>query len=97
MEEPILLNFLNLFTSFCPALFEKTAFHFSLGLGPFILHFLKILLFQKSHSLFKLTFRATQLQQRPMYDILPKALFCILMSSTNLELNALPIAAGQYL
>ena len=39
---------------------------------------------------------ATQLQQRPKFDIFEKALFCILVSSSNLVLNAVPIAAGEY-
>ena len=49
------------------------------------------------HLFFKLIFRATQLRQSPKYDIFPKALFCTLVSSTELGVNAVPIAAGQYL
>ena len=50
-----------------------------------------------SHSLFKLTFKATQLQKTPEYDIFKKILFCTLASSMNLGLNAVPVAARQYL
>ena len=40
-----------------------------------VLHFLKISLFQKTHSLFKLIHRAAQLQQTPKYDIFQKGIF----------------------
>ena len=62
-----------------------------------MLHFLKILVFEKAHSLFKLIFKATPLQKVPEYDIFQKALFCTLASSMNLGLNAVPVVAGQYL
>ena len=55
------------------------------------------LLFEKSHLLFKLIFRATQLQKKSEYDIFQKTLFCSLVSSLNLGLNAVPVATGQYL
>ena len=42
-------------------------------------------------------FKATKLQKVPKYDIFQKKLFCTLASSMNLELNAVPVAAGQYL
>ena len=37
------------------------------------------------------------LQQKLKFDIFQKALFCTKASSTNLVLNTVPIAAGQYL
>ena len=55
------------------------------------------LIFENAHSLYKFTFKATQLQKIPEYDIFQKTLFCILASSMNLELNAVPVAAEQYL
>ena len=76
---------------------EETDFHFYFGPDLLILFFLKILVFQKTHSFFKLIFRAMQLQQ-PKHNIFQKALFCALASSTKLLLNAVLIAAGgQYL
>ena len=92
----ISLNFMNLSTALGPILSEETDFHFYFGPDLLILYFLKILVFQKTHSLFKLIFRAMQLQ-RPKHNILQKTLFCTLASSTKLVLNAVPIAAGQYL
>ena len=97
IEKPILLNFVNLSPTFCPRLSEETNLHLWLGPDPLILHFLKFLVFEKSHSLFKLIFKATQLQKIPEYDIFQKTLFCTLASSMNLGLNAVPVAAGQYL
>ena len=61
---------------------DETDFHLWLGPDPLILHFLKILVFQKAHLLFKLI------------DIFQKTLFCTLESSMNLGLNAVPVAAG---
>ena len=76
---------------------EETDFHLYFGPDLLILFFLKILVFQKTHSFFKLIFRAMQLQQ-PKHNIFQKALFCALASSTKLLLNAVLIAAGgQYL
>ena len=63
----------------------------------FFLHFLKILIFEIAHSLFKLIFKATQLEKVPEYEIFQKTLFCTLVSSMTLRLNAVPVAAGQYL
>ena len=63
----------------------------------FFLHFLKILIFEIAHSLFKLIFKATQLEKVPEYEICQKTLFCTLASSMTLRLNAVPVAAGQYL
>ena len=61
-----------------------------------ILHFLKILVFSKTYSFFKLIFRTNQFQQRPKY-IFQKVLFYTSVSRTNSGLKALLIAAGQYL
>ena len=49
IEKPILLNFMTLSPNFCPRLSEETDFHFYLRLEPCILHFLKILVFDKFH------------------------------------------------
>ena len=54
-------------------------------------------MFGFTHSLFKLIFKATQLQKIPESDIFQKTLFCTLASSMNLGLNGVPAAAGQYL
>ena len=97
IEKPVLLNFVNLSSIFCPRLSEETDFHFQLGPDPLILQFLKILVFENAHSLFKLIFKANQLQKVPEYDILQKTLFWTLSSSMNLGLNAVPVIAGQYL
>ena len=70
---------------------------FQLGPDSLILHSRKNLVLQEIHSLFKLIFSATQLKQRPGYDIFQKALFYTLASSKKLRLNAVPIVAGQYL
>ena len=51
-----------------------------------ILHFMKFLVFEKSRSLWKLIFKATQLQKIHEYDIFQKTLFCTLVSSMNLTL-----------
>ena len=91
----ISLNFMNLSTALGPILSEETDFHFYFGPDLLILYFLKILVFQKTRSL-KLIFRAMQLR-RPKHNILQKTLFCTPASSTKLVLNAVPIAAGQYL
>ena len=58
---------------------------------------MRFLLFKKSHSLFKLRFKSTQLEKIPKYDIFQKVLFFILASNMNLGLNAVPLAGGQYL
>ena len=97
IEKPIFLNLVNLSRTFCPRLSEERNFHFYLGPGPLILHFLKILVFEKAHSLFKLIFKVTPLQKVPEYNIIQKSPFCTLGSSMNLGLNALPVAGGQYL
>ena len=60
---------------------------------PCNLQFQYILVFQRTHSLF----RACELPERPDFDIFQEALFCTLASSANLVLNVFPIKAGQYL
>ena len=88
---------MNLSTILGLILFEEIDFHFYFGPDLSILFFLKILVFQKTYSLFKLIFRAMELQQ-PKHNIFQKALFCTLASSRKLVLNAVLIAAaGQYL
>ena len=64
---------------------------------PLVLYFLKILVFEKAHLLFKLIFKATQLENVPEYDTFQKTVFCTLVSNMNLGLNAVPVAAGKYL
>ena len=61
-----------------PAVKHSTEKPIKLGPGLLIFYFLQILVFQKSHSLFKFMFRATHMQQRPKYDIIQKTLFCAL-------------------
>ena len=51
---------------------------------PGNLSFLKILVFQKTPLLLKLIFRATELQLTSKFVTFQKALFCSLVSSTNL-------------
>ena len=97
IEKPTLLNFVNLSPTFCPRLSEEAKWHSWLGPYPLIIHFLKFLIFGKSHSLFKLIFKATQLQKKPEYDIFQKTLFFTLLSSMNLGLNPVSFAARQYL
>ena len=60
---------------------------------PWNLNLLKSLVFQKLHLILKLIFRATDLGQRPEFDIFLKALFCI-KSSRNLVLKTALSAAG---
>ena len=96
IEKPILLNFVNLSPTFCPRLSEET-FSFQLSPDSLILYFLNILVFEKPQSLFKLIFKATQLQKITEYDIFQKILFCTLASNMNLGLNTVPVVAGQYL
>ena len=67
------------------------------SVDPFILYFVTILVFGKFYLLFKLIFKATQFQKIPEYNIFQKILFCTLVSSINLEINATPVAESQYL
>ena len=97
IEKPILLHFVNLSPTFCPRFSEETNVHFLLGPDPLILYFLKTLVFEKAHSLFKLIFKVTQLQKMSEYDIFQKARFYNLVSSMNLGLNAVLVVTGQYL
>ena len=92
--KPILLN---LSTTFCTIMSGEAHYHFQLGPDDLNLHFLWILVLQKTHFLLKLIFRATELYQRTKFDTFEKALFCTLASSANLVLNTVPIAARQYL
>ena len=63
-----------------------------------IIIFLKILVFQKSPSLHKLIFKATELQKIFEYDNFPKKkLFLNLALGINLGINAVPVSSGQYL
>ena len=41
--------------------------------------------------------KATQLEKVPEYDIFQKTLSCTSLSSMNLGVNVVPVAAGQYL
>ena len=91
---PILLN---LSTTFCTIMSGEAHHHFQLGPDDLNLHFLRILVLQKTHFLLKLIFRATELYQRTKFDTFEKVLFCTLASSANLVLNTVPIAARQYL
>ena len=50
-----------------------------------------ILAFQKIHSLFKLIFRASELPQRPKFDMFQEALFWTSASSPNLILKGFQI------
>ena len=68
------------------------------GPNPLKIHFLLLLVFQKTKLLLKLVFRATEFQQRLKSDVFQKALFCTLVSGTQLVVvYAVPIAAVQYL
>ena len=100
--KPFSLNFVNLLPTFCPILFKETDRYFELDLDTLIifyfnLFFLKILVFQKSPSLLKLIFKATQLQKIPEYDNFPKKVFCNLALGMNLGINAVPVWSGKYL
>ena len=76
IEKLILLNSVNLSPTFCPTLCEETNFHLLLSPDPLILHFLKIFVFENTHSLFQLIFEATHLQKIPEYHIFKAILFC---------------------
>ena len=56
--------------------------------------FLYILVFQKTHLLLKMKFRAIDLRKWPKFDIFQKSLFTTLASSTNFVLKTVPTAAG---
>ena len=68
--------------------------HFPNSVGSYHLNFhsLQILVFQKFHSLLKVTFRTNKLRQRPKIHIFQEVLFCVLASSITLLLNPVPIA-----
>ena len=67
---PILLN---LSTTFCTIMSGEAHHHFQLGLDDLNLHFLWILVLQKTHFLLKLIFRATELYQRTKFDTFEKS------------------------
>ena len=95
-ETFVLLNFVNISTILCPLLSEKTYFIFLTQPRPHWMSILQILVFYKSDSLLKLIFRATDLQQRPIFDILEKPRNYTLASSWNFVLKIVPSRAGQY-
>ena len=78
IEKPSFLNFESLSPTLCTRLSEETYFHFWLSPDPFILHFLKILVFEKTHLLFKLIFKATELQKNAAIRCLSKNYFALL-------------------
>ena len=100
IEKPIFLfcflKFVNS-TTCSPRLSEETDFHSQYGPDSLVFRFLKILVFQNTYFLFKLMFRATDLQQKLKYAMLQKALFCTLASGTNLEVHTVTISVGHYL
>ena len=61
IEKPVILNFLNLSTIIYPRLYEKIYFHLNSTHTPWNLHFFYILVFQKTHSVLELIFRANEL------------------------------------
>ena len=76
IEKPILLSFINFLYNPLSKIVCGNRFLFLTQSRPsLILHFLKILIFRRTHSLFKLTFRAMQLLQRCKYNILKKYYF----------------------
>ena len=97
IEKPILLYFWNVPTKICLELSEESHFHYRLVPDTIEFTFLYILVLQKTHLLLKLIFTGTELRQRHKFDTFQKALFFTLVSSTNLDLQTVAIAAGQYL
>ena len=95
IEKTILLDFGNLSRIFFPRLFEETYFHLTLDPDPLNLYSLQILVVRKTHLHLKLIFRATELQQRPEFDIFREELFCTLASSTNLVLTSFQLQRGS--
>ena len=98
MENASLLNFENFSRIFCPRLSKGTDFYFKLGLDSLSFHFLKILVFEKTHSLFKFTIH-------PLLFTLPKGALIYLSKNTILHSSVkyafgtkrFPVATGQYL
>ena len=68
IEKPSLLNFVSLSPTLCPRLPEETAFHFWLVPDTLVLYFLKILVFEKAHSLFKYLSKNTILHFSVNYE-----------------------------
>ena len=88
---------MNLSATFCPRLSKQTYFCFYLGPDTLTLHYVGILVLEKSYLLFKLIFKGSRFQRLPEYDIFQNILFCTFMSSRKLGRHAAPVAAGQYL
>ena len=95
IEKTTLPDFGNLSGIFFPRLFEETHFHLTLDPDPLNLYSLQILVVRKTHLHLKLIFRATELQQRPEFDIFREELFCTLASSTNLVLTSFQLQRGS--
>ena len=72
IKKVILINFVNLSPTFCPRLFEEIDLYLWPRPYPLILHFLKILVFEKTHLLFKLIFKATHLRKNSGIEYLSK-------------------------
>ena len=94
--KPILLSFVYLSTIFYLALciclqyfvkdsLKKHIFISNTVQTPWNLYFLLILVFQETHLLLKLIFRATEMRQRPKFDLYQKAPFCTFVPSINLR------------
>ena len=62
-----------------------------------MLHFLETLIFEKAHTHCKQIFKLSQSQKIAEFDMFQKTLFSTLASTMNLGLNAVLVAAGQYL
>ena len=96
IETPIFLHFMKLsqyFVQDCP---RKYNFICNSAKIFWKLHFLHILVFEKTRCLLKLLFRATELRQRPSVGIFQEALFT-LTSSIYLVGKGVSIIAGYYL
>ena len=87
MEKASLLNFENLSRIFCPRLSKGTDFYFKLGLDSLTFHFLKILLFENTHSLFTFTIH-------PLLFTLPKGALIYLSKNTILH-SSIKYAFGK--
>ena len=65
---PMLLSFVDLSTKYCPKSSPGTYFVSNSTQTSWNLHFWHILVFPMSHSLCKLTFKVSELQERPKFD-----------------------------
>ena len=54
------------------------------------------MVFQKTHSLFKVILRPNESQQKPHFDIFQELFFFNIASSTNLILKDAPFDGEQY-